>query len=129
MDADTEKEANPPLVDILDGNFYVEHILARSLESDGIPDDIEGFDEYKDRLGNLTIANGYWNQHYSDLPFDAKKQADSQREAAYATSDLRVQRILADIVDCSGQRLERRHQDIVEFALKEWSFDELNTDL
>lgn len=128
LDVDIEEEADPPLADILDGNFHVEHILARSLEPEEVPDGIEEFDEHKDRLGNLTIANGYWNQQYSDLPFDAKKQADSQREAAYATSDLRVQRILADIADFDGETLEKRHQDMVKFALEEWSFDKLNTD-
>ena len=83
----------------------------------------DSFDEYVDRLGNLTIANEYWNKTYGNLPFSEKKQADSQREAAYESSNLRVQRILADIDEFDRNALEYRGNEIIGFALTEWGLE------
>ncbi|MFP9191392.1 DUF1524 domain-containing protein [Natrialbaceae archaeon A-CW1-1] len=67
--------------------------------------------------GNLTIANQYWNTMYGNLPFEAKKEAESQREVAYRNSNLRVQRALADYDAFTGTAIDARERDIIEFVL------------
>lgn len=111
------------LAQILSKSFEVEHILAKRLDKANIPDNlIIEFDEYVDRLGNLTIANEYWNKRYSNLPFEKKQQAESQREVAYETSTLRVQRVLADLDGFGKSEIEQRENEIIDFALERWGF-------
>ena len=121
---ENSEETQPPLEEILGQNFHVEHILSRKLPDDEIPEDIDDFTEYVNRLGNLTIANQYWNTEYGNLPFEAKKEADSDREVAYANSNLRVQRALADYDEFTGATLEAREREIVEFALDNWTLED-----
>lgn len=123
LEIDIPEDTGSPLSNILEGDFQVEHILAKELEEAEIPEDIEDFEEQVHRLGNLTIANGYWNREYGNLPFAQKKQADSQREVAYATSDLRVQRVLADYPEFTKSELEKREHEITRYAMNEWALD------
>ena len=123
LEVSDSEEAHPPLEEILGQNFHVEHILSRELDDDEIPADIEDFREYVHKLGNLTIANQYWNNEYSNLPFEDKKEADSHREVAYKNSNLRVQQVLADYDEFDAATLEARERDIVEFALDEWALE------
>lgn len=124
LEVEVSEEAHPPLHEILGQNFHVEHILSRKLADDEIPADIEDFREYVNRLGNLTIANQYWNTKYGNLPFEAKKEAESQREVAYRNSNLRVQRALADYDSFTGATIDARERDIIQFALDHWSLED-----
>lgn len=121
LDVSIPEETHPPLKEILGRNFHVEHILSRELDDTELPDDINLFRDTRHKLGNLTIANQYWNQRYSNLPFKEKKEADSQRDVAYNNSNLRVQQVLAEYDEFTGKVIKERERDIVSFALREWA--------
>ena len=107
---------------ILSTDFGVEHILARNLADEDIPENLrEEFEDNVHRLGNLTIASTYWNSSYGNLPFAKKKTAEGEREKEYQSSILRVQQVLANYEEFGRDELEAREQDIVDFALDEWS--------
>ena len=109
---------------ILSTEFQVEHILARKLPADSIPESlVDDFDEHVHRLGNLTLASRYWNSSYGNLPFDEKKHASGGREKEYASSSLRVQRELAAFDTFGRQALDQRTDTLVAFALEHWSID------
>lgn len=109
---------------ILSSDFEVEHILARNLDEEDVPEDLEGeFDQHVNRLGNLTIASSYWNKSYGNLPFERKKVADGSRQTDYQSSALRVQQVLADYERFDRETIEARERDIIEFAIEEWSVD------
>lgn len=115
------------LEQILSSEFQVEHILAQQLDEEFIPNELreEFEDNHVHRLGNLTIANQYWNKTYGTLPFQKKKQLpepdEGRRETAYETSSLKVQRVLAEVDEFNGETIDKREDDIVEFSLEEWS--------
>jgi len=114
------------LSQILSKDFSVEHILARNLPEEDIPDDLtDDFEDYVHRLGNLTIASRYWNSTYGNLPFEEKKKISDEngRETAYENSTLKVQRVLSYLDDFKRQEIKSREDKIVEFALSEWSLD------
>ncbi|UTF55595.1 DUF262 domain-containing protein [Natronosalvus rutilus] len=107
---------------VLSTDFGVEHILAQNLADEDIPENLrEKFEDNVHRLGNLTIASTYWNSSYGNLPFAEKKTAEGDREKEYQSSILRVQQVLANYEEFGRDELEAREQDIIDFALKEWS--------
>ena len=109
---------------ILSTEFQVEHILARKLPADAIPESLVGeFDEHVHRLGNLTLASRYWNSSYGNLPFAEKKHASGGREKEYASSSLRVQRELAAFDTFGKPAIDERTDTLVGFALEHWSID------
>ena len=109
---------------ILSTEFQVEHILARKLPTDAIPESlVDEFDEHVHRLGNLTLASRYWNSSYGNLPFSEKKHASGGREKEYASSSLRVQRELAAFDTFGQSAIDERTDTLVEFALDHWSID------
>jgi len=109
---------------ILSTEFQVEHILARNLPTDAIPESLVGeFDEHVHRLGNLTLASRYWNSSYGNLPFAEKKYASGGREKEYASSSLRVQRELTAFDTFGKSAIDQRSDTLVSFALEHWSID------
>jgi len=121
LGVDIHEEAQPDLERILSTDFEVEHILARELAEEHIPENLrEDFEDNIHRLGNLTIASSYWNKSLSDLPFTKKKNAEGSREKEYKSSVLRVQQILATYERFGRDEIEEREQQIVDFALEEW---------
>lgn len=121
LDVDISEESHDDLEKILTSEFTVEHILASELDDEDIPTEIqEEFDEHVDRLGNLTIASRSWNSKFGNLPFKDKKRSPSQDEPGYASSNLRVQRVLADLPQFGKNELESREDDIVDFAVDRW---------
>lgn len=118
---DMHEEVQPDLEQILSTDFEVEHILARGLAEEHIPESLrKDFEDQVHRLGNLTIASSYWNKSLSDLPFMKKKNAEGRREKEYKSSVLRVQQVLAAFEQFSREELEEREQKIIDFALDEW---------
>jgi uncharacterized protein with ParB-like and HNH nuclease domain len=121
LDIDMGENVQRDLEQILSSDFEVEHILAQELNEDHIPESIrEEFSDNVHRLGNLTIASGYWNKAYGNLPFSKKKVAEDGREKEYKSSGLRVQQILANYNKFGREEIEEREQEIIEFALGEW---------
>lgn len=121
LDIEIREDVQRDLDQILSTSFEVEHILARNLPDEHIPDDLRGeFDDHVHRLGNLTVASEYWNKNYGNLPFEQKKIAPEGREAEYQSSNLRVQQSLADYNEFGRAEIEEREQKIVDFALEEW---------
>lgn len=113
------------LSQILSPDFEVEHILARKLDEKAIPADLrEEFVDYVHRLGNLTTASEYWNKTYGNLPFEDKKIAKAGREKAYESSSLRAQRVLSKFDEFGKDEIEKREDEIIEFALNKWNVDE-----
>ena len=126
LEIESKETIRKDLSQILSRDFSVEHILARGLPEEDIPDDLEDeFEDYVHRLGNLTIASSYWNSAYGNLPFEEKKKISpgNGRETAYENSTLKVQRVLSDIDDFSREEIKSREDKIVEFALDEWSLE------
>jgi hypothetical protein len=125
LDVEVHEDVQRDLDQILSTAFEVEHILARKLPEEDIPDDLkEEFDEHIHRLGNLTVASEYWNKNYGNLPFDEKKVASDGREAEYQSSNLQVQRNLAEYDEFGRKEIDEREQKIVEFALEEWAISQ-----
>ncbi|NEU58727.1 DUF262 domain-containing protein [Halorussus sp. MSC15.2] len=125
LEAAVGEHVEHKLPQILSSDFEVEHILARKLEEEDIPKDLrEEFVDYVHRLGNLTIASDYWNKTYGNLPFKEKKTAGEEKEKAYESSSLRVQRALSDYNKFGKEEIEKREQDIIDFALEEWNVKE-----
>lgn len=124
LEADVDEEVIKDLEQILSTGFSVEHVLAQNLADEHIPIDIrDEYDDHVHRLGNLTIAKKEWNSKYGDLPFEEKKHVpeDGDREQAYENSTLKVQRVLKNIDDFDRQAIEEREEELVQFALNEWS--------
>lgn len=124
LDVDVPEETHPPLEEILGRTFQVEHILSCELDEKDLPDDINQFRDTRHKLGNLTVANQYWNRKYSNLPFDQKKESGSTRDVAYENSKLRVQQILSEYDEFTGADIEERERNIVSFALQEWALSD-----
>lgn len=121
LDIDMGENVQRDLEQILSSDFEVEHILAQELDEDHIPENIrEDFGDNVHRLGNLTIASGYWNKAYGNLPFSKKKVAEDGREKEYKSSGLRVQQILANYENFGREEIEEREREIIEFSLGEW---------
>ncbi len=125
VDATVSEDSSPPLSEILSSKFQVEHVLAQSRNATDLPDDIDVFEKHVHRLGNLTVANKYWNQTYSDLPFEQKRQPDpeSGREEGYSTSNLRVQWTLSKQERFGAAEIDARENEIVDFALEHWNVE------
>jgi hypothetical protein len=121
LDIEIGEDVQRDLEQILSRSFEVEHILARKLPEEHIPEDLRGeFDDQVHRLGNLTVASEYWNKNYGNLPFGKKKIAPEGRDVEYKSSNLRVQQSFADYDEFGRAEIEEREQKIVDFALVEW---------
>lgn len=132
LDVEMQEDPQRDLKQILSTSFEVEHILARNLPEEHIPEKLrDDFEENVHRLGNLTIASEYWNKNYGNLPFEQKKVAPSEegREAEYKSSTLRVQQALADYEDFGLREIKKREDAIAEFALEEWDVKSSEHDL
>lgn len=123
LDADVDEILEKDLEQILSTDFSVEHILAQSLSEEHIPDRIiDEYDEHVHRLGNLTTAKKEWNSRYGNLPFEKKRtDENNERGQAYENSGLTVQRVLKNIKKFDRQAIDTREEEIVQFALNEWS--------
>jgi len=124
IDSDAGEEVLKDLSHILSSEFQVEHVLARKLPEEAIPESVaEDFDDNVHRIGNLTIASRYWNSSYGNLPFAEKRQATGNREKDYESSTLRVQRELAEFDQFGKAAIDSREETLVEFALEEWAIE------
>jgi hypothetical protein len=121
MDIEIGEDPKHDLEQLLSRSFEVEHILARHLPTEDVPAAFrEEFDEHVNRLANLTVASGYWNKNFGNLPFTEKKTASSGRQAEYRSSALRVQQGLAAYDTFGAPEMDSREQEIVAFAMEHW---------
>lgn len=74
------------------------------------------FDEYKDRLGNLTLLENKINRRASDNPFQQKKDR-------YENSDFDMTRSVTQYAEWSAETLEERSEELAEAAVRIWSFE------
>ncbi|MDY6775198.1 MAG: HNH endonuclease family protein [Halobacteria archaeon] len=124
LDIDWGENPKRDLQTILSADFEVEHILARNLSREDIPESLrDDFEDNIHRLGNLTVASRYWNSSYGDLPFEKKKTSSEDGEKAYASSTLRVQQVLTEYGSFGREEIEEREDRVVNYALEEWSID------
>jgi len=121
VDSEADEEVLKDVAHFLSNEFQVEHILARQLPADAIPEDlVNEFENHIHRLGNLTLASRYWNSSYGNLPFAEKKEATGDREKDYKSSAIRVQRELSDLNTFTKADIDKREDELAEFALDEW---------
>ena len=73
------------------------------------------FDEYKDRLGNLTLLENKINRRASDNPFQQKK-------GRYENSDFDMTRSVTQYAEWSVETVEERSEELAEAAVSIWSF-------
>lgn len=102
------------LEDILSNKFEIEHIWASDPSKLDLSKDLlEIHEQYKDKLGNLTIASKSWNSKWGNNPFDVKRKE-------YENSILRVQKELSDFNKWGKEQIEERESGIIKFALRKW---------
>ena len=102
------------LEDILTDKFEIEHIWASDPSKLGLSEDLrEIHEQYKNKLGNLTIASRAWNSKWGNNPFNAKRKE-------YEDSILRVQKELSNPNEWDKEQVEKREGRIICFALGKW---------
>lgn len=102
------------LENIFSEKFEIEHVWARDPSKLKLSKKLEEIHEqYKDKLGNLTLASQQWNSKWRHSPFE-KKRKD------YQNSVLRVQKELAVVSKWGKEQIKAREKRIVNFALERW---------
>lgn len=74
------------------------------------------FNEYKDKLGNLTVLERRLNLEASDRPFE-------QKRSIYGNSDYKMARELAENQNWSLRAVEERTTQLAEQVANVWDFD------
>lgn len=74
--------------------------------------------KYTHDIGNLCLT--YHNSSYGNKPFPEKKEQDAPHKPSYANSNLFQERRLSYLEDWNVEELERRREEIVEWALTRW---------
>ena len=72
------------------------------------------------KLGNLTITG--WNQKLSNKDFWNEEEFNVKRPI-YEKSNLRVQRELAKYDNWEVEEIDKREEELVEFALERWKYN------
>ena len=113
-------DANERLVvdvkELLSPEYETEHILPQRPAGGLDEEEMAAHQENVHRLGNLTVTSKAWNQGMSNRPFEEKKKT-------YGGSLLRVQRDLLKWEEWSEASIQKRGDDIVDFALERWRID------
>ncbi len=105
------------LDDILSEKFEIEHIWASNPSKLKLNEEMSKIHEqYKDSLGNLTLASDSWNSKWQNSPFVDKK-------GDYSDSSLRVQRDLSNELDWGEEQIKKREKQLVKFALNRWKIN------
>lgn len=109
-----EEPLEIPLENILVPDFQVEHVWPNNPSKLNLtPDERLLHEQYKDRLGNLTIALRQWNESWGNKPFDSKKKQ-------YKDSALKIQNSLAEYENWSEKEITKRENKIISYALERW---------
>ncbi|MCQ2701993.1 DUF262 domain-containing protein [Helicobacter pylori] len=104
----------------------IEHIMPQTLEEEWERDLGENFqaihDKYLHTIGNLTLT-GY-NQEYSNKSFQEKRDM----EKGFKQSPLRLNQSLKDLESFGEKEIEKRANDLADWALKIWTYPKLDAE-
>ncbi len=104
----------------------IEHIMPQTLKEEWERDLGENFQEIHDKylhtIGNLT-KTGY-NTEYSNKSFQEKRDM----EKGFKDSPLRLNQGLRDLESFGEKEIEKRANDLADFALKIWTYPKLDTE-
>ncbi|WRG21659.1 DUF262 and DUF1524 domain-containing protein [Helicobacter pylori] len=106
--------------------YTTEHIMPQTLEEEWERDLGENFqaihDKYLHTIGNLTLT-GY-NQEYSNKSFQEKRDM----EKGFKQSPLRLNQSLKDLESFGEKEIEKRANDLADWALKIWTYPKLDAE-
>ncbi|EST41197.1 hypothetical protein N871_00790 [Helicobacter pylori X47-2AL] len=104
----------------------IEHIMSQTLTEEWKRDLGENFqaihDKYLHTIGNLTLT-GY-NQEYSNNSFQEKRDM----EKGFKQSPLRLNQGLRDLESFGEKEIEKRANDLADWALKIWTYPKLDAE-
>ncbi len=104
----------------------IEHIMPQTLTPKWQRDLGENFqaihDKYLHTIGNLTLT-GY-NQEYSNNSFQEKRDM----KKGFKQSPLRLNQSLKDLESFGEKEIEKRANDLADFALKIWTYPNLDAE-
>lgn len=104
----------------------IEHIMPQTLTKEWKKDLGENFqaihDKYLHTIGNLTLT-GY-NQDYSNKSFQEKRDM----EKGFKDSPLRLNQNLKDLESFGEEEIEKRANDLADWALKIWTYPKLDAE-
>ncbi len=104
----------------------IEHIMPQTLTEEWKKDLGENFQEihnkYLHTIGNLTLT-GY-NEDYSNNSFQKKRDM----EKGFKQSPLRLNQSLKDLESFGEKEIEKRANDLADFALKIWTYPKLDAE-
>ncbi|GAA7182221.1 GmrSD restriction endonuclease domain-containing protein [Helicobacter pylori] len=104
----------------------IEHIMPQKLTEEWERDLGENFqaihDKYLHTIGNLTLT-GY-NQEYSNNSFQEKRDM----EKGFKDSPLRLNQGLRDLESFGEKEIEKRANDLADWALKIWTYPKLDAE-
>ncbi|QDY59109.1 DUF262 and DUF1524 domain-containing protein [Helicobacter pylori] len=106
--------------------YTTEHIMPQTLEEEWERDLGENFqaihEKYLHTIGNLTLT-GY-NQEYSNKSFQEKRDM----EKGFKQSPLKLNQSLKDLESFGEKEIEKRANDLADFALKIWTYPKLDAE-
>ncbi|WQX50995.1 DUF262 and DUF1524 domain-containing protein [Helicobacter pylori] len=106
--------------------YTTEHIMPQTLEEEWKRDLGENFqaihDKYLHTIGNLTLT-GY-NKEYSNKSFQEKRDM----EKGFKQSPLRLNQSLKDLESFGEEEIEKRANDLADWALKIWTYPKLDAE-
>ncbi|WRG33386.1 DUF262 domain-containing protein [Helicobacter pylori] len=104
----------------------IEHIMPQTLTKEWERDLGGNFqaihDKYLHTIGNLTLT-GY-NQEYSNNSFQEKRDM----EKGFKQSPLRLNQSLKDLESFGEKEIEKRANDLADWALKIWTYPKLDAE-
>lgn len=104
----------------------IEHIMPQTLTEEWERDLGENFqaihDKYLHTIGNLTLT-GY-NSEYSNNSFQEKRDM----EKGFKQSPLKLNQSLKDLESFGEKEIEKRANDLADFALKIWTYPKLDAE-
>ncbi len=104
----------------------IEHIMPQTLTEEWKRDLGENFqaihDKYLHTIGNLTLT-GY-NKEYSNNSFQKKRDM----EKGFKQSPLRLNQSLKDLESFGEKEIEKRANDLADWALKIWTYPKLDAE-
>ncbi|MFP6144812.1 DUF262 domain-containing protein [Helicobacter pylori] len=106
--------------------YTIEHIMPKTLDWEWERDLGENFqaihDKYLHTIGNLTLT-GY-NKEYNNKPFKEKRDMEN----GFKQSPLRLNQSLKDLESFGEKEIEKRANDLADFALKIWTYPKLDAE-
>ncbi|WQW58521.1 DUF262 and DUF1524 domain-containing protein [Helicobacter pylori] len=106
--------------------YTTEHIMPQTLEEEWERDLGENFEaiheKYLHTIGNLTLT-GY-NQEYSNKSFKEKRDMEN----GFKQSPLRLNQSLKDLEVFGEKEIEKRANDLADWALKIWTYPKLDAE-